>query len=67
MSLLEVILSINPKKVFWGGGVPFWHMVKNRVQTKMTNIGTIYDIIIGDNLEEILFGRAVCANGPAVH
>ena len=47
--------------------MPSWHMVKNRVQTKMTNIGTIYDIIIGDDLEETLFGRAVCVNGPVVN
>ena len=33
----------------------------------MTNIGTIYELKIGDDLEEILFGRAVCANGPVVH
>ena len=44
-----------------------WHIVKNRVQLKMRNIGTIYGIKIGDDLEEILFGRAVCANGAAVH
>ena len=44
----------------------FWHMVKNRVQRKMTNIGTIYDIIISDDLEEILFGCAVCANGAVL-
>ena len=47
--------------------MPSWHMVKNRAQTKMTNIGTIYDITIGDDLEEILFGCAMCVNGPVVH
>ena len=42
-------------------------MVKNSVQAKITNIGTISDIIISDNLEEILSGCAVCANGPVVN
>ena len=51
------------KKSFLRGWVPSWHMVKYRAQAKMANIGTIYDIIIGDDLEEILFGCSVCANG----
>ena len=55
------------KKSFLGGGVPSWHMVKNRVQLKMRNIGTIYELKIVDDLEEILFGCAVCANGPVVN
>ena len=55
------------KKSFLRDGVPSWHMVKNRVQPKMRNIGTIYDLKIGDELEEILFGCAVCANGRAVN
>ena len=67
MSLLEVILSRNKKKSFLRGGVSSWHMVKNRVQPKMTNIGTIYELKIVDDLEEILFGCAVCANGPVVN
>ena len=65
--MLEVILSRNTKKKFSGGGVPSWHMVKNRVQPKMRNIGTIYELKIVDDLEEILFGFAVCANGPVVN
>ena len=47
--------------------MPSWHMVKNRAQPKMRNIGTIYDLKIGDELEEILFGCAVCVNGPVVN
>ena len=46
--------------------MPSCHMVKNRAQSKMANIGTIYDIIISDDLEEILFGCAVCANGAVL-
>ena len=42
-------------------------MVKNHVQAKITNIGTISDIIIGDDLEEILFGCVVCVNGSVVN
>ena len=45
----------------------FLHMVKNRVQPKVANIGTIYYLKIGDDLEEILFGCAVCANSPTVN
>ena len=47
--------------------MPSWHMVKNHVHAKITNISTIFDTIIGDNIEEILFGCAVCANGPVVN
>ena len=47
--------------------MPSWHMIKNRVQPKMRNISTIYDLTFGDDLEEILFGCAVCANGPVVN
>ena len=32
--------------------MPSWHIVKNRVQAKITNIGTISDTIIGDNIED---------------
>ena len=42
-------------------------MIKNRVQPKMTNTGTIYDIKIDDELEEILFGCSVWANARVVH
>ena len=45
MSLLEVIQSRNHKKSFLGGWVLSWHMVKNRAQRKMTNTGTIYEIM----------------------
>ena len=41
--------------------------VKNRVQAKITNIDTISDIIISNNLEEILFGCVVYVNGPVVN
>ena len=47
--------------------MPSWHIIKNRAQAKITNIGTISDIIIGDDLEEILFGCTVCANGPVAN
>ena len=52
MNLLEVILSRNKQKSCLGVGWS-WHMIKNRVQPKMTNTGTIYDIKIDDKLEEI--------------
>ena len=33
------------KKSFLGGWVPSWHMVKNRAQRKMTNVGRISEIM----------------------
>ena len=53
MSLLEVVLSRNKQKSCLRGGLTSWHIIKNRVQLKMTNTGTIYDIKIDDKLEEI--------------
>ena len=47
--------TIEKQKTFFGGGVSSWHMIKNRVQPKMTNTGTIYNIKIDDEFEEILF------------
>ena len=44
MKFLEVILSRNKKKIM-EGGVPSWDMVRNRAQPKITNIGTIYEIM----------------------
>ena len=35
----------KPKKSFLGGGVLSWHMINNRAQRKMTNIGTISEIM----------------------
>ena len=59
--------TIEKQRKKFSGGWSSWHMVKNRAQRKMRNIGTIYDLRIGDDLEEILFGCAVCANGAVVN
>ena len=45
MSLLEVIVSRKQNKKFSRGGVLSWHIVKNRAQRKMTNTGTISEIM----------------------